>query len=208
MHDYYSFLHLLYFIVALLSFHSDTKTIYALNTKRVIIVGAGVGGLAVASRIASIPSCEVLIIEKNSEAGGRCGSFHVDLPHVGRFRHERGPSLLLLPNIYRELFKDCGNSTPEEHGLIMTQCVPAYKVVFSDGDTIEMGFPIGISNNNSAVESRKKLDEMEPNGAQKWDEYMTAMSAFLNCGLPNFIQEQLDLASFPIFAYQALRDGA
>src|SRR3569623_1144264 len=47
----------------------------------VVIVGGGVGGLAVASRLASssVP-CKVTILEKNDRTGGRCGSFTVTVP--------------------------------------------------------------------------------------------------------------------------------
>jgi phytoene desaturase (3,4-didehydrolycopene-forming) len=180
--------------------------------KTILIIGAGVGGLALASRIASSindHSHKVLVLEKNAEGGGRCGSSYVEIPNIGTFRHERGPSLLLLPQVYRELFKDCGESTPEQYGLTITPCVPAYRVIFSDGDTVDVGFPAALSSNstNEALLSRKKLDSIEPNGAERWDSYMEAMGAFLDCGLPNFIQEELELSSLPAFLYQALKDG-
>jgi phytoene desaturase (3,4-didehydrolycopene-forming) len=56
--------------------------------------------------------------------------------------------------------------------------------------------------------SRAKMNAFEPNGAAKWDEYMTACAAFLDCGLPNFIEERFDIKSFPAFLQQALRAGA
>ncbi len=179
----------------------------------ILIIGAGVGGLALASRVASSiqdRSYKVVVLEKNSEGGGRCGSTHVEIPNIGTFRHERGPSLLLLPHVYRELFKDCGGSTPEQYGLTIRPCVPAYRVVFSDGDTVDVGFPAAFSSNttkNEELLSRKKLDSIEPNGAARWDTYMDAMSAFLDCGLPNFIQEELELSTLPAFLRQALKDG-
>ena len=171
------------------------------------------GGLAIASRIAhQIKSCQVTILEKNKGVGGRCGSTFVDVPNLGVFRHERGPSLLLLPVTYEELFTDCG-STAQEHGLTLTQCVPACKAVFSDGDTIDIGFPQHMVQTKAFVrkaneESRQKLDQIEPDGSAKWDEYMRATNAFLDCGLPNFIEERLDLNSLPSFALEALRKNA
>jgi hypothetical protein len=56
--------------------------------------------------------------------------------------------------------------------------------------------------------SRNKMDSYEVNGSQKWDEYMEITSAYLDCGLPNFIEERLDLGSFPNFLTQSLRDNA
>jgi phytoene dehydrogenase-like protein len=179
-----------------------------LKEKHVVVVGGGVGGLAVASRIASSFSCQVTIVEKNSHIGGRCGSFETTIPNVGTFRHERGPSLLLLPDVYRDVFRECSDSEPEEYGLHMIQCIPAYQVVFEDGDSIDVGFPRGADDAMSAheVKSREIMDSYETDGSKKWDEYMRATSAFLDCGLPNFIEERLDLLSFPNFLKEALRD--
>ena len=56
------------------------------------------------------------------------------------------------------------------------------------------------------IESRQIMDQFELDGSMKWDEYMKATSAFLDCGLPNFIEERLDLLSFPSFLVEAIRD--
>ena len=86
----------------------------------VIVVGAGVGGLASAARLAN-EGMKVLVCEANDEsvaggaggAGGRCGSmllkpqvagYHPDV----RFRFDTGPSLLLLPDVYEEAFALAG----------------------------------------------------------------------------------------------------
>ena len=235
------------------------------------------------------------------------------------FRHERGPSLLLLKSEYETLFRDCGR-TAEEYGLNMVQCDPAYQVVFHDGESIELGFARDKNRDAAAAmaegerKSRSIMDGFERDGAAKWDEYMKvcfslpslffissqldiiptdspflpsweiivwplrpplryiiaflpplpdffvgistigfagereigdgggisllikntltppipppartlfvrflspptrnvqlqASEAFLDCGLPNFIEERLDLASFPAFLRESLRDG-
>jgi len=180
---------------------------------RVVIIGGGVGGLATAARLASSsnPSCMVTVLEKNQQVGGRSGSYDVTIPNLGTFRHERGPSLLLLPHVYRALFEDC-SATPEDFGLFMEPCLPAYQVVFDDGDRLDVGFPSrAIATNDKTLQqlrekSKRKMDTFETDGAKKWEEYMRATSAFLDCGLPNFIEEKLDLKSFPAFLVEALRD--
>lgn len=180
-----------------------------LEDKQVVIVGGGVGGLAVAARIAASGSAKVTIIEKNSFLGGRCGSFETQTT-VGTFRHERGPSLLLLPDVYRSLFEETTQKQPEHYGLKMINCIPAYQVVFEDGSRIDLGFPRknGEPMSSAELKSRETMDAFEEDGATKWDEYMRATSAFLDCGLPNFIEERLDLLSFPNFLIEALRDYA
>jgi phytoene desaturase (3,4-didehydrolycopene-forming) len=177
-----------------------------------VIVGGGVGGLAVASRIAASHNCgcQVTILEKNEFVGGRCGSFERTVDNYGTFRHERGASLLLLPDVYRELFWDCNKQSAETFGLEMKQCIPAYKVIFEDGDSIELGFRRQPTETISPAEqrSRETMDRLEENGATKWDDYMRATDAFLDAGLPNFIEERLDLESLPKFLIEALRDFA
>jgi hypothetical protein len=157
----------------------------------------------------------------------------VEVEGVGSFRHERGPSLLLLKEEYENLFADCaasiintaqsnnsGKSAAERYGLHMKQCIPAYQVVFEDGDTIPLGFPRSkCAGESFSVEEIKqiqqleqesilKLDSLEKNGFQKWQEYLDTCAAFLDCGLPNFIEERLDLVSLPKFIGEALREKA
>lgn len=200
------------------------------NNKTVVIVGAGVGGLAVASRLASSLSkirqengyrsnTRVVVLEKNGEEwnGGRCGSFNIDVDGFGSFRHERGPSLLLLKDEYLKLFTDCLDKRAEDYGLDMVPCAPAYQVVFDDGDRIHLGFP-KIMENQSYVNStlisilqersRQRMNDLEDNGFAKWEEYLRITDAYLNCGLPNFIEQKLDLSSFPAFLHESFRDGA
>lgn len=185
-------------------------------TKSIVVVGGGVGGLAVASRIAAAGKNEkdskwqVTILEKNECIGGRCGSFQRRVDQLGTFRHERGPSLLLLPRVYKDVFRDCTKDKAEDFGLTMKQCIPAYQVVFEDGDSIDVGYPRQPTERMSQAElqSRQKMNSYEKDGALKWDEYMRATSAFLDAGLSNFIEERLDLLSLPNFLVEALRDFA
>lgn len=190
------------------------------------------GGLVIASRIAAAttPNAQVTILEKNGDVGGRCGSFDVSVQQQddnikGIFRHERGPSLLLLPHVYRQVFEDCAGSgstrastsstTMEDFGLEIKPCVPAYKVVFDDGDSLDVGFPTAATREDSDTivsaleqQSRATMDRFEPDGAAKWDAYLRTCQAFLDAGLPNFIEERLDLTTLPAFLREALRDSA
>ena len=223
---------------------SSSSSLYDTATgQHVVVVGGGIGGLAVAARIAASSSSssssetkptKVTILEKNAQVGGRCGSFWVD-PTVGKvdldttgnndgdnnykksslFRHEQGPSLLLLPSIYKDLFTETTstNKTASDYGLDIVQCVPAYQVIFDDGDRISVGFPEQIQQQQQyqyqEVEkalSRTKMDTYEVDGSKKWDDYMTITSAYLNAGLPNFIEERLDLTTLPEFLIQSLKN--
>jgi phytoene desaturase (3,4-didehydrolycopene-forming) len=182
--------------------------------KKIIVVGGGIGGLAVAARLAvaqfdNASNTSVTILEKQPTVGGRCGSWTDEYG----YRHERGPSLLLLPHIYERLFRDVVaaaatsppiNTTAHDYGLEYVRCVPAYRAIFDDGDHIDVGYPV---DHNGYATMMGKMDTLEPDGAARWNDYMSACEAFLECGLPNFIEERLDLASLPNFIWHALRDN-
>jgi len=157
--------------------------------------------------------------------GGRCGSFSVEVNGFGTFRHERGPSLLLLKDEYESLFADCAttydtSNAAEKYGLLMKQCIPAYQVVFDDGEKVDLGFPrskcVGESLSIEDVKqiqqaeqkSIQQLNSIEHDGFQKWQDYLDTCSAFLDCGLPNFIEEKLDLVTLPKFLIESLKENA
>lgn len=189
----------------------------------VVVVGGGVGGMAVAARIASqqqqsSKKTRVTLLEKNSQIGGRCGSFWVD-PSGGAneknknlYRFEQGPSLLLLKSVYEDVFRETTGKEAIDYGLDIVQCSPAYQIVFDDGDCISVGFPKCVGDeaalSEEEIQSRAQMDAYEPNGAQKWDDYMATTAAYLDAGLPNFIEEKIDLLSLPNFLYRSLKDSA
>ncbi len=72
--------------------------------KRIGIIGAGLGGLSAAIRLANA-GFDVDVFEQNSDAGGKAGSLIFD-----GFRFDTGPSLLTMPHVLKELFRECGES--------------------------------------------------------------------------------------------------
>ncbi|KAK1775335.1 putative phytoene dehydrogenase [Copromyces sp. CBS 386.78] len=92
-----------------------------------IVVGAGAGGIAIAARLAKA-GVDVTVLEKNDFTGGRCSLIHTK----DGYRFDQGPSLLLLPGLFRETFEDLG-TTLEQEGVELLQCFPNYNIWFSDG---------------------------------------------------------------------------
>jgi phytoene desaturase (3,4-didehydrolycopene-forming) len=74
----------------------------------------------------------VTVLEKNEFAGGRCS-----LIHDYGYRFDQGPSLLLLPDMFREAFTDLDTSL-EAEGVELRRCDPNYIVHFGDGENIEL----------------------------------------------------------------------
>ncbi|KAF2146306.1 uncharacterized protein K452DRAFT_294880 [Aplosporella prunicola CBS 121167] len=96
-----------------------------------IVIGAGVGGVATAARLAKA-GYKVTVVEKNDFTGGRCSL----IEHDG-FRFDQGPSLLLLPHLFAEAFHDLDTSL-EQEGVKLLKCEPNYNLWFGDGTSFEL----------------------------------------------------------------------
>ncbi|KAI9689131.1 MAG: hypothetical protein M1822_000869 [Bathelium mastoideum] len=99
--------------------------------KTAIVVGAGVGGVATAARLAKA-GFSVTVVEKNDYTGGRCSLLH----HDG-YRFDQGPSLLLIPRFFYEVFHELGTSL-EAEGVTLHKCDPNYNIWFGDGSNFRL----------------------------------------------------------------------
>ena len=70
------------------------------SKKKIGIIGAGIGGLSAAVHLAN-KGFDVSVFEKNSNVGGKANNLSVK-----GFRFDTGPSLLTMPFLLEELFKD------------------------------------------------------------------------------------------------------
>ena len=89
--------------------------------KNVLVVGAGIGGLATALRLAK-RGFKVEIIEKNGQAGGRLNQLKKD-----GFTFDTGPSFFSMSYEFKEFAKDCNIELPFKYIALD----PLYTVNFS-----------------------------------------------------------------------------
>lgn len=97
---------------------------------RVVVIGAGVGGLAVAARL-RVRGHDVTVVERASTYGGKLGTYVRD-----GFVFDTGPSLLTLPAVYRDLFLKTGKAF--EDSVDLQPLEPAFGYRFADGTRVEM----------------------------------------------------------------------
>lgn len=94
-----------------------------------VVVGAGLGGLATALRLAHRGE-RVIVLEKTDKVGGRNGEVE-----VGDCKFDSGPTLVMMLDPFRKLFADVGERL-EDH-LQLSLCDPSYRVFCADGTGIE-----------------------------------------------------------------------
>jgi len=93
---------------------------------RVVIVGAGPGGLASAMLLAKA-GVEVTVVEKRGVVGGRTSTMEQD-----GFKFDVGPTFFLYPQVLREIFAATGHSLEKE--VPMYRLDPQYRLVFGAKD--------------------------------------------------------------------------
>lgn len=104
-----------------------------------LIIGAGAGGVATAARLASA-GFSVTVLEKNNFTGGRCSLLHSP---DGKYRFDQGPSLLLLPEMFKRTFRELGTSL-EDEGVELRKCEPNYHVWCHDGECVKLSSDLGV----------------------------------------------------------------
>ena len=94
-------------------------------SRRVIIIGAGPGGLASAMLLAKA-GADVTILEKQPRVGGRTSVIEGD-----GYRFDLGPTFFLYPQILQEIFQEVGRDLYKE--VPMTKLDPQYRITFGAG---------------------------------------------------------------------------
>ena len=97
--------------------------------KKILVIGAGLGGLAAAIRLAHA-GFAVEVWEKNGEPGGKLKELRGD-----GFTWGMGPSLLTMPHVLRELFHDVGERLEDHVALVRLDSACRY--FWTDGTVLD-----------------------------------------------------------------------
>lgn len=122
----------------------------------VIVIGAGVGGIAAAAHLVQ-NGLHVTVIEKNARPGGRCDRISKD-GHI----FDAGPTLLVMPLLYEAEFAELGFSLREM--LDLQQVDPTYHLVFDDNSRLEL--------TSDMKRMSDQLERIEPGGFQGFLRYL------------------------------------
>jgi phytoene desaturase len=95
------------------------------HRKSVAVVGAGLGGLSAAIRLAAA-GYAVDLYDQQSIVGGKAGT-----KNVGDFRFDTGPSLLTMTAVFEQLFEEAGQQLTDH--LQFIPLAPICRYFFPDG---------------------------------------------------------------------------
>ncbi len=95
----------------------------------VIVIGAGIGGMCAATRLAKAGHT-VSVYEASDQVGGKCRT-----EWIGKYAFDTGPSLLTLPAVYKDFFLKTGK--PLEEVLNLQAVNPSFDYRFADGSSVE-----------------------------------------------------------------------
>lgn len=97
---------------------------------RVVVVGAGLGGLGAACHLAGAGH-EVVVVERDSIPGGRVG--RLDL---GGYHFDTGPTVLTMPSLLEDTLAAAGVEMADL--LRLSPVDPMYRATFADGSVIHV----------------------------------------------------------------------
>ncbi|MEU4692198.1 phytoene desaturase family protein [Actinoplanes sp. NPDC023714] len=128
-------------------------------TDRVVIVGAGLGGLACALHLAAAGR-QVTVVEREPIPGGRAGRLS-----VGGYEFDTGPTVLTMPELIEEPLAAVGEKLSD--WLELRPLDPAYRAYYPDGSTLD----IRTDTTRMAAEIARVCGPREADGYLRFVEY-------------------------------------
>lgn len=146
--------------------------------KKIIVIGAGVAGLSAAVRLQKL-GYEVTLYEKDRQVGGKMNQIK-----TAGFTFDLGPTIVMMPEIYREVFEFCGKD-PDDY-ISMKKVDPMLKLYFNKEEPIEFS--------NDLIELTKTLENISPEDTQGYfafladiyQRYTIAKEAFITKSFRGF----------------------
>lgn len=149
---------------------------------KVIVIGAGIAGLATAALLAEA-GYEVTVIEKNTYVGGRAHYIEAD-SELGAFRFDCGPSWYLMPEAFEHFYELLGTSAKEQ--LDLRTLEPAYRIFSSD----VVADPLIISTGREKLIAQ--AESLEPGSGPRMAAYLDKATTIYELSLRFFLYTNFD----------------
>lgn len=141
-----------------------------------LIIGAGLGGIAAAARLAH-SGYHVTVLEKNGQPGGRCDQLVRD-----GHRFDVGPTLFLMPEVFAQTYADLGERM-DDH-LELRRIDPTYRIRFDDGTQL------ALTSDLNALQAQ--LEAIEPGSFDGLLRYLHEGHTHYHVSLQRFVGRNFD----------------
>ena len=144
---------------------------------QVIVIGAGMGGMCTAARLAR-QGHSVRVLESSDKPGGKCRT-----EWIGKYAFDVGPSLLTLPAVYRDFFARTGKHLGQI--LEIKSVDPAFEYRFHDGITLKFA---NLAHHKTHDEISRVLGA---DVAAQWDALMQRAERMWDVSREPFVESEL-----------------
>ncbi|MBN1465443.1 phytoene desaturase [candidate division KSB1 bacterium] len=162
--------------------------------KKLVVIGAGFGGLSVAIRLQAA-GYAVTVLEKNRHVGG-----HAYPLEKNGYKFDMGPSLITAPPVIEEIFNAAGKKLSDYIELIPLD--PYYRIYFHDQTYID------YSPDSDAM--KEQMAAFNERDADKYDKFIAASKKIHDAVMVEKLGAQpfMNWSTMLSFAPRALRLGA
>lgn len=144
--------------------------------KEIIIIGAGLGGLAAACRLAKM-GFSVSVLEKNETVGGK-----VNIVESGGYKFDTGASLLTMRHVLEDLFEFCGTRVEDYLEILPLEPICRYfwtdKTQFDASQNIE--------------KTEKEIAKLEPQDVENFRKYLADSKQKYEISTRTFLAKSLN----------------
>jgi phytoene desaturase len=153
--------------------------------KKIIVIGSGFGGLAVAIRLQS-QGFDVTIMEKNEQVGGHSSQLVTE-----GYTFDMGPSLITAPEIIEGVFRSAGREMKQY--LTLRKLDPYYRIYFHDKSYIDY--------NGNAEQMKIQMAKFAPEDARNYDRFMNACKGIYNAVITEGLGSQPFMSWKTMFSF-------
>ena len=159
---------------------------------KIVVIGAGMGGMMSAARLAKAGH-QVSLYEASDRVGGK---LHTEW--IGKVAFDTGPSLLTLPAVYKDFFARTGKHL----GLLceITAVDPSFDYHFADGTSVKFA---NLSRYHTLNNLRAAYGEPV---ARQWDQLMRRAEKMWDVSREPFIENELRSAFSLLKRFSLIRD--
>lgn len=163
-----------------------------MSQKSAIVIGGGIGGLALASMLGK-KGCAVTLVEKNATLGGRARIFEDQ-----GFIFDMGPSWYMMPDVFEHFFTLLGEDMREYYTL--EKLSPSYQITLKSDGTSYLFY--------SDMEKNKALFEsIETGSGAVLEQFLAQTKERYEIASKEFMYKNYDTI-FDFLNWRVLKDGA